>query len=82
MSEIILARLKEMLAKELNLEIEKIREDSKLADDLGADSLDTAELAMQIKDEFNYDLTDEEIVNIKTVDDLVRAISTGMVKKT
>jgi acyl carrier protein len=44
---------------------------SHIADDLGADSLDTLELAMACEEQFGVDLLDPEIEGIRTVGDLV-----------
>ena len=45
-----------------------------LADDLGADSLDVVDLLMSIEDEFEVEIPDEEVENIKTVGALVEYI--------
>ena len=48
--------------------------DSNIADDLGADSLDIVDMLMSIEDEFEVEIPDEEIDNIKTVGDAVAYI--------
>lgn len=63
----LVTKLKDVLSKQLSVEIDKITEDSLIADDLGADSLDTAEIAMEIKEVFGHDLTDEEMTQVKSV---------------
>ncbi len=60
-----------ILVKQLTVDISKVEEDALISADLGADSLDTAEIAMMIKDEFGYDLTDQEMMSIRTVRDIV-----------
>jgi acyl carrier protein len=60
-----------ILSDQLKVPIEKVTLYSNISQDLGADSLDIAEIAMLIKDNFDHDLTDEEIGSIKTVNDLV-----------
>ncbi len=50
----------------------KITLESRLAEDLGADSIDAVELIMNIEDEFEIQVSDEEAQNIKTVGDLVK----------
>ena len=74
-------RLTKILANQLKVKEESILLDSRLAEELGADSLDTAEIAMMIKDEFGYDLPDDAILKIKTVNDLVVAVSSGVSPK-
>ncbi|HAN43775.1 MAG TPA: acyl carrier protein, partial [Ruminococcaceae bacterium] len=43
-------------------------------DDLGADSLDIVDLVMSLEEEFDTEIPDEEIENIKTVGDMVKYI--------
>ncbi len=63
-----------ILVKQLSVDVEKIEEDALISSDLGADSLDTAEIAMMIKDDFDYDLNNQEITNIKTVRDIIEIL--------
>jgi len=60
----------DILADLLGVEKEKVKPKSKLVDDLGADSLDTVEINHVLEDKFNINIPDEEVVNIKTVQDL------------
>ena len=48
--------------------------DTNIADDLGADSLDVVEVLMSLEDEYEVEIPDEEIENIKTIGDLVTYI--------
>ena len=48
----------------------------RLAEDLGADSLDAVELVMELEEEFDVSITDVESKEIKTVGDLIRLIDT------
>ena len=52
----------------------RITADTDLQEDLGADSLDVVDLLMSIEDEFEVEVPDEEIENIKTVGALVSYI--------
>ncbi len=70
----VFERVKEMIVEELSVEAEKITMESRLAEDLGADSIDAVELIMNIEDEFEIQVSDEEAQNIKTVGDLVKYI--------
>ena len=67
-------KVKVMLAKQLNIKGDKIEQNSKILEDLGADSLDVVELLMTLEDEFGITVTDEEAVNLKTVNDIVSLI--------
>ena len=46
--------------------------EASIADDLGADSLDVVDLVTSLEDEFDIEIPDEEIENIKTVGDVVK----------
>lgn len=67
-------KVKEILAKQLNVSIEKINGDTNMTTDLGADSLDLVEILMSLEDEFSISIPDEAIPGIKTVKDLVHFI--------
>ena len=67
-------RVKELLSKQLNIKQDKINLDSKIVEDLGADSLDVVELLMTLEDEFGVVVSDEEATNLKTVEDIVKII--------
>jgi acyl carrier protein len=70
----IFERVKEMIKEELNVPVEKITLQARLAEDLGADSIDAVELIMNVEDEFNIQVSDEQAQSIKTVGDLVKYI--------
>lgn len=64
-------RVREVLADQLGLEENEIKPESKLKDDLGADSLDMVELIMAMEEEFDVEIPDEEAQSIRTVQDAV-----------
>ena len=70
----ILEKVKAILSEQFDVEEETITADSTLTDDLGADSLDVVDLLMSIEDEFEVEIPDTEVENIKTVGDLVSYI--------
>ena len=70
----VLEKVKAILAEQFDVEEDKITVDTDLQEDLGADSLDVVDLLMSIEDEFEVEVPDDEIENIKTVDDLVKYI--------
>lgn len=70
----VLEKVKAILAEQFDVEEEKITADTDLQEDLGADSLDVVDLLMSIEDEFEVEVPDEEIENIKTVGSLVSYI--------
>ena len=70
----VLEKVKAILAEQFDVEEDTITEETSLQDDLGADSLDVVDLLMSIEDEFEVEVPDEEIENIKTVGSLVSYI--------
>ena len=70
----VLEKVKAILAEQFDVEADKITVDTDLQEDLGADSLDVVDLLMSIEDEFEVEVPDEEIENIKTVGALVSYI--------
>lgn len=70
----ILEKVKVILADQFDIEEDSITLDTDIQDDLGADSLDVVDLLMSIEDEFEIEIPNEEIENIKTVGQLVNYI--------
>ena len=60
-----------IIAKQLGVDETKITLQSKLNEDLGADSLDSTELVMAIEEEFNIEILDEEAEKMQTVGDVL-----------
>ncbi|ACN99386.1 MULTISPECIES: acyl carrier protein [Sulfurihydrogenibium] len=67
-------RVKEIIADQLGVEMEKITPDAKFVDDLGADSLDVVELIMAFEEEFGVEIPDEDAEKIATVGDVLEYI--------
>lgn len=67
-------KIQAMLAEALNLPLEKVTMDSKIVDDLGADSLDAVELISRLEDEYDVTVADEDVENMVTVGDLVNMV--------
>ncbi len=67
-------KVREMLAKQLNLSVDKITRESDVVKDLGADSLDVVELLISLEDEYGISIPEDDIVNVKTVGDIVEMI--------
>ena len=70
----VLEKIKAILSGQFDVEEDSITPETNLADDLGADSLDVVDLLMSIEDEFEVEVPDSEVENIKTVGDLVKYI--------
>ena len=71
----ISTKIYELIADKLGVELSKISTDAKFVEDLGADSLDTVELIMQLEDEFNLEIPDEEAEKLTTVGLVIDYIS-------
>lgn len=67
-------KIASLLAEQLGIAQSKITKDSRIVDDLGADSLDVVELLMQLEDETGKTIPDEKVTTIKTVGELVEVI--------
>lgn len=63
-----------ILSEKLGIDESEINGESNLLDDLGMDSLDMVEVIMAMEKEFEINMSDEELVGIKTVNDLVKKI--------
>jgi len=62
-------RVKEIIAKELEVGVQQLAAEAKFIEDLGADSLDIVELVMALEEEFGLDIPDEDAEKMKTVGD-------------
>ena len=74
----VFEKIENILAEQLDADAEEMTMDTNIAKDLGADSLDVVELLMSIEDEFEVEIPDEEIENIKTIGDLTEYIQNNM----
>ena len=60
-------KVKEIIIDKLGLEESEVTTEASFANDLGADSLDTVELIMQLEEEFGIEIPDEDAETITTV---------------
>jgi len=63
-----------IVCKQLNVAKEKVNRSTSFVNDLGADSLDTVELVMEIEDSFDLSIPDEDAEKIQTVGDAITYI--------
>lgn len=65
-------RVKEIIAEQLKVDdVANVTNEASFIDDLGADSLDTVQLIMELESEFDIEIPDEEFTKIKTVQDAI-----------
>jgi acyl carrier protein len=64
----------DIVAKQLNIERSNIKRESSFVNDLGADSLDTVELVMEIEEAFQVSIPDEDAQKIQLVGDAISYI--------
>ena len=64
-------KLKEIIEEKLNAEGAAITEETSFKEDLDADSLDLFELVMALEDEFDVEIDQQEVSDIRTVQEAV-----------
>ena len=70
----VFEKVRAIICDQLEMEEDSVTLDSVLLEDLGADSIDLADLVMTLEDEFDLEISDEDLENIKTVGDIVKFI--------
>ncbi len=68
------AKVKDIIAKQLGVDMEKVTLEASFIEDLGADSLDTVELVMAFEESFNIEIPDEDAEKILKVQDATQYI--------
>jgi len=71
MAENIEARVKEIIAQQLEVNHEQVRPEASFTDDLKADSLAVVELVLALEEAFKIEIPDEDTEQIKTVQDAI-----------
>ncbi len=70
----IFDKVKSIIVDQLDVDEDKVTLNANIQDDLGADSLDIVDLVMSFEDEFDLEIPDDQVENIKTVGDVVKYI--------
>lgn len=68
----VFEKVAEILAEQLDVNADEITLATDLVDDLGADSLDLVDLVMTLEDEFDMEISDDDIESVRTVGDIVK----------
>lgn len=71
----VFEKVAEIIAKELDKDPSTITLETRLVEDLGADSLDAVEIMFSLEEEYGMEIDDESAQTIKTVGDLVNYIT-------
>lgn len=74
----ILEDLKKIITRHIDVLPENITMESDLNDDLDADSIEIAEVVMDIEEKYNFEFSDKDTTKIKKVKDLVEFIKSKM----
>ena len=64
----------DLIVNQIGAKKESIALDSKIVEDLGADSLDVVEMTMGLEEEFGLEIPDDAVEGLVTVGDIVEYI--------
>lgn len=64
----------EILSEQLGISKDKIKPDSDIVKDLGADSLDVVELLMTLEDNTGKTIPEDKVTEVKTVNDVAKLL--------
>lgn len=70
----VFEEVKEIIKKYIKIDDSRITMDSYLNEDLDADSIDIADVVMDIEEKYGFEFSDEDAENIKQIKDLVAYI--------
>ncbi|MBQ2929487.1 MAG: acyl carrier protein [Clostridia bacterium] len=70
----VFENVKKMIAKQLKVDEAAITENSRLVEDLKADSANVMVMIMDLEDNYGIIIEDDQIMNLKTVGDVVKYI--------
>ena len=74
-------KVREIVAKQLGVDMDKVTPEASFMDDLGADSLDTVELVMAFEEAFGIEIPDEDAEKIAKVKDAIEYINKKKINK-
>ncbi len=74
----VFEKVREILCEQLEIDPDEVTLDTNIVDDLGADSLDLVDFVMSLENEFDKEIPDEDIENIRTIGDIVSYIEDSL----
>ena len=77
----IAEKVKEIIVKQLAVNQEEVTDNASFIDDLGADSLDTVTIVMELEKEFGIEIPDEDSKDIRTVTEAIKYIEEKSAQK-
>ena len=66
--------IEKIIAEHIGCDLDMVKDDSKIIEDLGADSLDIVELVMQLEEQFDIEIPDEDSETLIKVSDIKQYI--------
>ena len=70
----VFEKIQEIIVNNLSVEADAVKMETNLIEDLGADSLDAVEIVMAVEDQFDIEVSDEDIEKMATVGDIVEYV--------
>jgi len=75
---VVFEKIKVILSEQFDVTEETITQDTNISEDLGADSLDVVDIIMSVEDEFEIEVPETEVENIRTVGQLVSYVEKSL----
>ena len=72
----VFERLQDVASQVFGAKLEEVTLESNLIDDLGADSLDWAEMIMETEEEFNVTISEDDFKKLYTIGDIINYLKT------
>lgn len=67
----LIDKILDIISRQLSIPVKKINTSSNLEKDLRADSLDLIELTMTLEEQFDVEISDDDVYKMKTVQDII-----------
>ena len=64
-------KILEIIAEQFNMDVNELDEDMNFQDDLNADSIELVEIVMTIEEEFDPEVSEDDLDKLKTVGDVI-----------